>query len=257
MSLESTIKEIKSLKPFAEENPDLGPVETLTGRRGRKNQAIARLEQLRGQYLDELKTSAIFIITCGTKRSEFETIATSEKFGLFSTDPEFFYKDLASRVSPTLYSRAGQSDIFDVLGRHLEDKMGELGLAEYNQMVFREKYIQSIANVEELTQVLKVAINEQIGSEIVGIQSLNLILDKAISSEYISKTTPIVLNTQDEKLALSLLTDLERLTKRIFLVNVGKVSKDLRGIEDSINLKDATEETVEATLAQINKNLKR
>lgn len=257
MSLETTIKELKELKPFAEENVEEGPVETLSGRRGRKNQAIERLKFLRRQYTADLLDSAIFIIVCGSKRTEFETIATSEKFGLFSTDPETFYKDLANRVHPTIYgNNSSPSNLFDVLGRHLEDKMNELDLNEYNQMIFKDKYIKVIKNPEEFVTLLKVAINEQIGAEIVGIQAISSIADKAIEVEHSTKTTPIVLNTQDEKLALDLVRDLERLTKRVFLVTVGKTSKELKGVEDSTVLKEATEESVTSTLTQINKLIK-
>lgn len=40
MSLQDTLTEIKRLKPFAEEDTNVGPLETLNGRRGRKSQAI-------------------------------------------------------------------------------------------------------------------------------------------------------------------------------------------------------------------------
>lgn len=258
MSLESTIKELKALKPFVEEDVESGPAETLSGRRGRKNQAIEQTKELRRRYVLELIDSAVFIVVCGSERSNFETIATGEKFNLFSVDPEYFYHDLANRVHPSNYKgRASAGDLFDIVGRHLEDKMNELGLNEYNQMVFRETYIEDIQNVEQFTELLKRAINEQVGSEIVGVQSINLIVDKAIASGYSSRTTPIVLNTQDEKLATDLLKDLTRLTKCVFLVNAGKTTKKMKSVEDAINVKEVTDESVKSTLDTIIKSIKR
>lgn len=258
MSLETTIKEIQSLKPFAEENTDTGPVETLNGRRGRKAQAIERIKILRRSYTNELLRSAIFIIVAGKGRDDFEKVATGEKFNLFSADPEAFYKDLAGRVHPTLYQgKASPSNLFDVLGRHLEDKMNELEVNEYNQVVFREKYIQEIASPEEFAQLVKVAVNEQIGSEIVGIQAASSITDKAIEIGHSAKLTPIVLNTGDHVLALRLLEDLQRLTTRVFLVNVGSAPKNLKGVQEAINVKDASEDNVKSTFDTILQSIKK
>jgi hypothetical protein len=257
MPLDSIIKELQALKPFVDEDVEQGRIETMTGRRGRKAQAIARTEELRGEYIRDLIRSAIFIITTGQKRDEFQAIATGEKFGLFSADSNYFFNDLAGRVSADLYNRAGDLELFDVLGRHLSDKMTDLGLTEYNQLIFKAKYIQPIHNAQDFANVLKVALTEQIGAEIVGVQAVNQIADVAISKGYSSQTTPIVLNTEDEGLALKLVQDLKRLTGRIFLVTVGKTGKELKGISDVISLKEATEESVKSTLDLIIKSLKR
>lgn len=250
MSLDTTIKKLKELKPFAEENVEEGPYETLNGRRGRKNNAIEQISNLKRQYLSELLSGAIFIIAVGSKRDDFEKLATSKPFSLFSTDPETFYKDLANRVDRRVYGAAGQSDIFDILGRHLEDKMLELGLTQYNQLIFRESYIQPINNVEQLTNLLKTAINEQIGSEIVGIQAVNSIADKAVEIEHKTPTTPIVLNTKDETLALDLIRDLQ-LKRPAYLVVVGEASDKLKAVDGSIVLEEATKTSVKSVLDQI------
>lgn len=260
MSLDVILKEMKNLIPFAEEDPDSGPAETMVGRRGRKQQAIQRLADLRIQYSYELRKSAIFMIVAGEERGLFESIATSEKFGLFSADPEEFYKDLAGRVHPSLYTKnASPSNLFDILGRHLEDKMLELlgPQGEYNQLIFKEKYISKVSTPADFAQVIKTAINEQIGSEIVGVQAAYSILDKAIKKGHSAKTTSIVLSCDDETLALQLSNDLTRITSRVFVVNAGTVSKDLRAVEGSINLKEVTENSVKSTLDKIIKSLKR
>jgi hypothetical protein len=250
MSLETTIKELKTLKPFAEENVEEGPYETLNGRRGRKNNAIEQISNLKRQYLSELLASAIFIVTVGSKRDEFEKIATGKGFNLFSTDPETFYKDLASRVDKRVYGFAGQTDIFDILGRHLEDKMIELGLTQYNQLIFKESYIQPINNLEQLTGVIKTAINDQIGAEIVAVQAVNSIVDKAVEVEHKTPTTPIVLNTKDEKLALDLIRDLQ-LKRPAYLVVVGDASEKLKNVDGAVVLEEATKLTVKSVLDQI------
>lgn len=258
MSLQNIIEEMKSLQTFANEDVETGAIETMNGRRGRKNQAIQRLSDLRREYSENLLQSAVFIIVAGAKRDEFAEIATGEKFGLYSSDPESFYSDLANRVHPTLYTKnASPSNLFDILGRHLEDKMRELGIEQYNQLIFKEKYISSVTTAEEFSQVVKVAINDQIGSEIVGIQAANSIVDKAIKNGHSAKTTPIVLSTGDSNLALLLASDLGRLTQRVFLVNAGKSTKELRAVEEALNLKEVSEDSVKATLDTIKATIRK
>lgn len=231
MSLQTTVQKLKELKPFIEENVEEGPVETLNGRRGRKNQAIEQTENLKRQYLSELLDSAIFIVVVGNKRDEFEKLATGEGVNLFSTDPETFYRDLAGRMHPSLFNgNSSQTDLFDILGRHLEDKMIELGLRAYNQMVFRDTYVQPIKNAEQFVQLLKTAINDQIGAEIVAVQAVNSIANKAIDAAYVSSVTPIVLSTKDEKLALNLIRDLPQ-KRPAFLIVAGDLSETIKGAD--------------------------
>lgn len=262
MSLENVLKEINTYKPFAEENVEDGPMETLNGRRGRKHQAIEQLKVLKTQYRLDLLRSAVFIIVAGTQRSEFETIATGEGFKLFAADPEQFYSDLANRVAPSLYlGKEGVSNLFDVLGRHLEDKMGELDANAYNQLIFKEKYLKPVSTAAEFVSVVKEAINEQIGAEIVGIQAVTSILDDAISRNHTGKTTSILLSTSDEKLAQDLLKDLGSRGNKVILVLAGKSTKSLSSyngeLVNVIKVKEVNEESVKSTLDSIKTQLKK
>jgi hypothetical protein len=258
MSLESILKDIHSYQPFANENVEDGPMETLNGRRGRKNQAIEQLRVLKAQYRTELLKSAVWIVVTGSESKEFETIATGEAFKLFASNPEQFYSDLANRVAPTLYlQKEGVSNLFDVLGRHLEDKMGELGAEQYNQLIFKEKYIKPIKNQAEFAAIVKEAINEQMGTEIVGIQSVTSILDDAIARNHSGRTTSILLPTNDDKLVLDLMRDLGIRGNRAVLVVAGKVPKALRDIQDKIVVKEVTETSVKGTLDTIKNSLRK
>jgi hypothetical protein len=256
MSLEKVLKEIQVQKPFAEEDVNSGPVETLNGRRGRKNQAIEALSRLKSEYLSDLLKSAVFIIVAGSERAEFETTATS-KFGLFSTDPETFYNDLSGRVPPALYlGKEGAHNLFDVMGRHLEDKMNELGVSQYNQLIFKERYIKPVKNQSDFTAIVKQAINEQLGAEIVAIQAVNSILDDAINRNHASKTTTILLSTNDEKLVGDLVKDLDKRGNKVSLVLAGKYPKSLKE-SATATVKEVTEDSVKSALDQVKNSLKK
>lgn len=256
MSIQETINEIKKLRPLAIEDVDSGPSSTLTVRRGRKMQAIERLKTLTEEYSQELIKSALFIVVSGENKEDF--ISSSSKFGCFSVDSEEFYKDLSGRVPTSLYlGKSSVSNVFDVLGRHLEDKMSELGVIGYPQLIFKQEYSMAINTKEDFTSLVKRAINEQLGSEIVGLQSIKSLTPTFISTDYAEKNTPIVLSTGDDKLAVSLLKDLKRLTNKVFLVTIGEPSKDLKNVDNIFTIKEANDKTISNTMKLIKNSLKK
>lgn len=257
MSLQSVLAEIKRVKPFAEEDVNSGPIETLNGRRGRKAQSIEQLKRLKREYQQNLIQNTVFIISTGSQRKEFEEQGV-KNFGLFAADPEQFYSDLAKRVAPALYlGKEGVSNIFDVLGRHLEDKMMELDINEYNQLIFKAEYAKQINSVEQFTQLVKLAINKQIGAEIAGIQAITSLVDVAIERDHADKITPVVLSTGDEQFAQDLLRDLERLTTRVFLAVSGDAPASLRNTEGALVIEEANKTSVGNALKTMKKNLKK
>jgi len=255
MTLKTVLDEIKKVKVFADEDTSTGEPATLNARRGRKNQAIEQLKRLKRDYRQELMQNTVFIIATGSEREEFAK--SSSELGLFVCDPEAFYKDLAKRVPEVLYKgKEGVSNIFDVLGRHLEDKMVELDINEYNQLLFKAQYAQKIESVDDFAQLIKKAINDQIGSEIAGVEAINSLVDQAIDRNHADRYTPVVLVTDDEDFALQLSRDLERLTTRVFVAVAGEGNEILKNLEGSLSLSDASKDSVKAAIKEIRKNLK-
>lgn len=252
MTLAKTMEEIKKVKPFAEEDVDSGPRETLAGRRGRKSQSIDQLIRLYREYRLKLIESAAFIVVTGSSKDEFTRLAT-EEFKCMSTDPDTFYKDLADRIPPALYNGTETvANLFDVIGRHLEDKAGELDINGYPQLIFKQEYRTTLKNKNDLLNLIRTAINDKVGPEIVGIQAASSLLKQAIAAEHGAKVTPIVLATDNEKLALELEGSLGRLRPRgVFLVVAGKGTKALRATDGVISVKEPTTETVGDALAQV------
>jgi len=257
MTLEQTLKEIKTLIPFAEEDVETGDPATLNGRRGRKIQSMEQISRLKRDYKNELLKTAVFIVVYGSERGEFEKIATNDRFGLFSANPEDFYNDLAARIPPVVYQgKESVSNVFDILGRHLEDKMNEIGVLEYNQLVFKEAYVGTSTTQAEFTKLVKRAVNDQMGAEVVGIQAVNSIMAQAISRNHSGKTTPIILGTDDLSLVMSLHSDLPRLSDRVFFVKAGEITGHL-AINGAIPLHEVNGNTVKSALATINKTIKK
>jgi len=256
MSLQTVLAEIKKVKVFAEEDTNTGEAATLNARRGRKNQAIEQLKRLKRDYKQQLIQNTVFIIATGSEREAFTQ--TAIEGGLFAADPEAFYKDLAKRVPEVLYKgKEGVSNIFDVLGRHLEDKMMELDINEYNQLLFKAQYAQKIESVDDFAQLIKKAINDQIGSEIVGVQAIDSLVDEAIERNHSDKYTPVILTTNDEAFAVQLSRDLERLTTRVFMAVSGEGNETLKNLDGALILSEVSKESVKAAIKEMRKNLRK
>lgn len=256
-TLAKVLEEMKKVQPFALEDTDSGPNETIGARRGRKRAALETLKMLKSQYSDILLRSSVFILTVGSEREAFEKIATTEGNCLLSK-AESFFDDLANRVHPTLYAGKNPgANLFDVVGRHLEDKARELGMTEYPQLIFKAQYMRMITTPQEFAALLKQAVTEQVGGEVVGINAVRALTETAIAKEHDRTVTPIVLSTEDQKFAVELIPHLERLTPRVFLVVAGKAPKQLKSMQGAIVLKDGSAESVESALTQIKNRLKK
>lgn len=261
MSLSTTLKEIESNRPNAAINPNVGPPETLNGRIGLKRNASEAIKRLKLQYRKELMAQAVYIVVTGANRNTFSEVASGESFGCFSVDPDDFFKDLSSRIDRSLFGRENTKNLFNIAENILYDKAMELDLHSYRSLSFNEKYNTTVSTPEEFVPVIRTAVNDQVGSELVGINAVYSVVDKAIDKGYAATVTPVILNTSDERFALELYRNLKTqklsdgtlrgLTTKVFLVTVGKVSKEVKSTMGAFSIKDATEESVGQTLAAI------
>lgn len=256
MSLTSILKEMESNKENAAMDLQLGSPATYGGRLGLKRAATEAIKRLRLQYRDELIKSASFIIVTGSEKDSFSQSASGDTFGCFSVDPESFYMDIAKDVSPPsvkppLWGREGIRQLFGIAQNVFRDKATDLDIDSYPSLAFNDKYNIAVSSAEDFAAVLKTAINDQVGSEIVGIYAVNSILDKAIERKHSSPVTAVVLNTGDEKFALDLQKNLKRLVPRVFLVSAGKSSKTVSGSEGAILVKKVNDENVGEALSTI------
>lgn len=251
MSLTNILNEIETNRPNAEVDVQMGNPDTLGARSGLKRAAVEAIKRLRLDYRNELLKGTAFIVVTGPTRDSFTEVATSDAFGCFSADSDGFYKDLVSRVNPALFGREGARNLFNVVGNVLEDKMLELDIASYPMLAFSDKYNSAVNKSEDLLPLVKAAINDQVGSEIVGVNAIFSIVDRAIEKKHAAEVTPVILSTGDEKFALDLKTNLTRLTSKVFLVVAGKGSKSVQLADSAILVKTVSEESVGDALSGI------
>jgi len=252
MSLEAILEEIKKEKVVAEQDLDLVSPMVLYVKKGQVNSAKERLEKLYIDYKNQILRQSIFILVTGQDSETFASIA-NESFKCFTLDTETFYKEIANEISPQLYEGKNiNSSVFDVVNNVLEDRMKNLDVMSYNFLTFDSKYSRMINSKPELVEVLKNAINDQVGGEVIGLDALEKVSKEAVNSDYKSKIVPILLYTKDEGLVSSISDDLRRVNPRVVRVSAGKVNNpDLNVLT---NIKEVTEETVGKALKEIATN---
>lgn len=252
MSLADILSEIKKYQPYANEDVESGAIETLNGRRGRKAQAIERLKSLEDLYRREMLSSTAFVLVNGSHRDEVVKVGLAAK--LLSSDPEQFYKDLASKFSANHLGRESLSTIFDILGRHLEEKARNLGVAAYPMVLFKEEYRQVLHSHEDFVTLLKRAINDQMGSEIVGVQAIHSLTKPAIESGHKKDYTIVLLASQDQTLLAQLSKDLLRITRDVFLVNAvegEEKSLTMKNEANVFSLEDVSDKSIKSVFKKI------
>ena len=251
MSLSNVLREMEVQRPHAEMDISLGVPETYGSRVGLKRAGEEAMKRLRIQYRDELKASTMFIVVTGPARDSFTQLATGDTFGCFSADPDDFFKDLASRVDSSLFGRETTGNLFKIANNILYDKLLELDIISDHMILFNDKYNLAVNKVEDLVSLVRNAVVDQVGSEVVGVNAIQSIVVKAIEKKHAATVTPVILSTSDEKFALDLQKNLKRLKTHVFLVVAGKATKTLQGAEGAVLVKTVSEETVGEALTAI------
>jgi len=253
MSLSKVLQEINKIRPYINEDITAGPPETYAGREGRRRNARDRYKTLKDEYTTQLRLSATFILVLGSDKGTFQETATKE-FKCFSSDPEGFYKDLANRLPEELYAnRAPTGNLFEIIARHLEDKANELGIVEYPMLLMKNDYNRPMKSKEDFVNLLKQAVNEQVGSEIIGLHVINSLSEQAIEIDHQDKLTPIVMTTDDESLALDLIGTLGRIGARSFLVVAGEGADKVRSVQGTFTIKEISSKNVKNVLTNISR----
>jgi hypothetical protein len=250
-TLQETLAEIKKVSAVANTDPSPEPRETLSGRRGRQNRAKETLKELKEQYRRSLLSSAVFVVVTGEQSKEFRDLMAAK--ASFRSDPEAFYHSLIEDIPTSLFGREGTGSLFDMVGRRLEDAALELGVISYPQMIFTNEFNRKVNTREEFLQLIKKAVNKQVGTELVGLYTVNDILEAAIQRGHKAKFTAIILATQDQEFAVELDQGLNRLTSRVYLVSAGE--KQAPGTD--FHVPEVSEETVKKVQKTIDASLKR
>ena len=256
MNLESLVKEIEKNKKYAEEVIDGGNPATLNTRLGRKKAAKYRLEELYVQYRLDIKSHLVFIVPVGKDAEAISKLA--EESGTIVSNADSFYEDLANRIPTVLYNgKQTQSSLIDVFSRHLEDKANEIGVRSYPMVVYSRKYAKKIKSKEELLELIKKIINEDVGSEIVAMQILDEVAQIAMKDSFSKGKLPVVVSLNDQDLVEEIVKGLKTLSPNVFMVgSSGKTGRGKKSNGNVIGLKSIDAEGLEEAFAEIKKQVR-
>lgn len=240
MSLETILEKINKETTTASKNIDELDPRVRTYAAGKIRAAKDRLEGLYIDYKSELLNRAVFILVSGEGSGDFAEIA--KEFNCFTLNAETLSKEVVDKVSSQLYiNKKINSNTFEVVNNILEDRIKKLDVVSYPSITFSQKYSRVVKNEQEMVDVVKRAINDTVGGEIVGVDALDRVSKEAIEKNYKSRLVPILLHSNDAGYIGQLANDFNHIKYRTANIN----TNELDGIDS---------DTVGKTLKQIASN---
>jgi hypothetical protein len=253
-TLKDLVKEMKRQQEIA--NMDLSevPAEAYTVRKGKVKRAEEDLNTLREKYLEQLRRCTLFIINTGDDRATFAEIAKNE-FGCFTKDYNEFYNLLVEDLDNQLFlNKTVGSHIFDIVGRKIEDVALSLGILSYPFLGFENKYKKTVNSREELMKVVRSAVNDKIGVEMVGLYSTFKVAQEAMAEGFDAKMAPIVISVEEDQ-ALELARGLNFMSNNVFMVNNGTQDEGIKN-RSIASPEKLTKTTVKQILTDIKSNFR-
>lgn len=250
MNIKNLIEQIQQKSAAANDDLKDATNNTRPMREGNKRAAKEQLVDLKDQFRLLLTQTASYLIVTGPQASELATTAETTQ-GALVVNPEDFYNEVLEKVDQRAYmGKLIDGSFANAISNSLEEVVLQIGVRSYPQLLFKTEYSQMTTTKEQVLAITKLMINKEIGSDFVGIYAANKVMDQAIARGP-NSFTPILLHTTDENLALSLSKDLKNLSPNVFLVTVGKASKTLKSVPNSISLKEANAEALEQLLEAV------
>ncbi|MHA1675945.1 MAG: hypothetical protein ACTSU6_02090 [Candidatus Njordarchaeales archaeon] len=258
-NLETLIKTISDKKALVATKGEVEQIEDPTAKRmklGHIKRAKEDLEDLFAEYRTEMRNRVAFILAVGGQAEKFANVA-EKSFGCFSADAETFYYDMVRNIPEKAYlNQVPHRGLIDHLTHQFEARAKAIGIVGYQGMLFESKYKgPKITDIKGIMEFAKKVFNDKVGSEVVGIDALDKISEKAANSGYSGKTVAIVLHTTDEELTKSFSKDFKNICKNVFIVSAGaKVNKEIQNMSLS-TMRSVGEKSVEASLLSVKTNL--
>lgn len=252
MSLENVLEKISEEQTVANQDLNLVSPRVIAYKKGQVVAAKERLELLRQDLKKEVIKRSVFIVVTGSDSEQFASIA-SEEFKCLSFSANRLASDVVNKLSDQLYlNRTLNANTFDIIDNLLEDEMKRLDIASYNRLAFSAKYLRNIKSKQDMIDLVNQALADSVGSEVIGLDALDKVVENIIDTKKVSRIVPIILHTYNNDLVLDLAKNLKTITNKVFTVSAGTNVKTLNLTNFSIE--ETNEETVGQTLKQIATN---
>ena len=254
-SLVETIAKKKDLVAQERDLPEINNPNVVRQKLGHIKRAKEDLKQLFYDYRKEVQNRAAFIIVTGDKAEGF--VKTTEKgFGCYGVDAEILFKEIGKQIPTPIYlNKSSSPALFDYFAAKFGDRALDIDIIGHPHLGFESKYNKVLKSEEDMVNLMKKAFNEKVGAEVIGLDAIDRVAERAVNDGYAGKTVPIVLHTQDEELIIELSKTLKKLTGNIFIVSAGKVAS--KKIQNAFiaQIKSVNKKSVETVLKTIKENL--
>jgi hypothetical protein len=242
MSLQSLIKEIKLQREYAKLDPYVGDPALIRDRAGRKRNAVGVLEALYPQYKREMLNRLGFIVIAGSQAKEALEVAP----GVVKYSADSFFSELVAGVDKNLLTgRESPATLIDMLSHSLDGMARQMDILSYNQMIYNAKYSGVVASQEQLTDLAKRLIFDQVGSEIVGYHALEVATREAFEQEYDGSVLPVMVSVEDAGMLEQVLSGLKKLSPtRTEVAVAGEIPANI-SVDIKLKVVDPTEDKMQ------------
>jgi len=159
---------------------------------------------------------------------------------------------IAEKIDNQLYlNKNTNSALFDVANNILQDKMQALDIVSYPRLMFKKEYLKTLQSKQDLIDLLQRAVADSIGNEVVGMEAVERVAQKAVNNNYKKALVPIVIHSKDESFITNLSGGLRNLNPKVVRVAAGPTKTDINAL---IKVKEVSTESVGDALKKIAKN---
>jgi len=221
---------------------------------GMVNQARQEIERLKQDFRDEALKRSVFILVFGSRADKAAKIL-KENFGVLNGSPSLLTAQIIEKLDAGLYNNKQlHPSVIDLSSTVLDGLATELGIDFVPPFYYDgHKHAVMLKSREDLDKVLTTVILEKVGGEIFAVNAIMANLKTMIEEEYSQPVIPMVMEI-DGEMAAKMKTDLQRINKNVFTMNVG-------GADQAADLKMTAKQkldknVIEKALIQIKQNLK-
>jgi len=197
MNIQSLMNQIKEKTVLASDDLKSANNNTRPVREAAKKAAEESLMGLKNDYRKLLLSSAVYLVATGPQLDELVEVAKNNQ-KCFTAEADALYEKVLAKVDPRAYeNKQFVPSILNSLSNSLEEIALECGIQSYPMLRFRPEYSKTITSKAELLDIVKDAVNVNVGGEMAGIYTVSKLLDQIVNREHSDSFTPILLTTKD------------------------------------------------------------
>lgn len=248
--LETLVNQIEQKTLLASDDLKNVTASTRHTREGMKRRAQEDLVDLKNEYRNALLQSATVVVVTGPQAGELLTLAGGHSL---TSSSDNFTEELLKQVDSRAYlNRCVDGTYFMALTNALESVGEQIGVRSFPQLNFKSNYSKIVETLEQAKALTEEVVINEVGGELLGVYAVSKNVDNALLNRHVDKFTPVLLRVDNETSALKVLKDMVNLTRNTFLVHVGgKTPKNLKGIHNSLSVKEASQESLNETLEAV------